>query len=230
MINKWVGAGLGWVFLGGPLGAIIGYMGVKYLSKKGVSNDFDISLLVLSSAVIQADGIVREEEKSFVKNYFIKVFGFNKATRYLDVLYKLNNQKINNIPDVCRQIRNNVNKAGLLEIVHFLFGIAASDREIHNSESQVILQISHNLGLNEYEFNSIKSMFINTKDSSKCYNILGISPDDSEDKIKKAYRELVKKYHPDKLVNVSDEIRNLAKDKFKAVHDAYQTIRKEKNF
>ncbi len=228
--SKWIAGAIGWAF-GGPIGAAIGYLGAQYLDKKGVSNDLDISLLVLSSAVVQADGLVKDSEKAFVKDYFIKVFGFNKATSYLDVFNKLNNQKINNIPDICRQIKNNVNNAGLLEILHFLFGIAASDQEIHSLESDMIFKISQLLGINQYEFNSIKSMFVvNDSGNQKYYDILGVSLDADEAAIKSAYRDLVKKYHPDKLINVSPEIKNLAKEKFNSVNEAYNFIKKSKKF
>ena len=228
--SKWIAGAIGWAF-GGPIGAAIGYLGAQYLDKKGVSNDLDISLLVLSSAVVQADGLVKDSEKAFVKDYFIKVFGFNKATSYLDVFNKLNNQKINNIPDICRQIKNNVNNAGLLEILHFLFGIAASDKEIHSLESDMIFKISQLLGINQYEFNSIKSMFVvNDSGNQKYYDILGVSLDADEAAIKSAYRDLVKKYHPDKLINVSPEIKNLAKEKFNSVNEAYNFIKKSKKF
>ncbi len=228
--SKWIAGAIGWAF-GGPIGAAIGYLGAQYLDKKGVSNDLDISLLVLSSAVVQADGLIKDSEKAFVKDYFIKVFGFNKATSYLDVFNKLNNQKINNIPDICRQIKNNVNNAGLLEILHFLFGIAASDQEIHSLESDMIFEISQLLGINQYEFNSIKSMFVvNDSSNQKYYDILGVSLNSDEAAIKSAYRDLVKKYHPDKLINVSPEIKDLAKEKFNSVNEAYNVIKKSKNF
>lgn len=224
--SKWIAGALGWAFLG-PIGGIVGYMGAQYLDKKGVSNDLDISLLVLASAVVRADGVVKESEKTFVRDYFIKVFGFNKATSYLDVFYKLNNQKIDNIPDICRQIKNNVNHAGLLEILHFLFGIAASDKEIHDNESSMILKISNLFGVNDYDFNSIKSMFIiNNVNNDKYYKILGVALTADESEIKSAYRNLIKKYHPDKLVNVSPEIKELAAQKFQSIHEAYNAIKK----
>lgn len=54
------------------------------------------------------------------------------------------------------------------------------------------------------------------------YEVLGISPNASKDEVKKAYRELSRKYHPD--ANIDNPLANLAEEKFKEVQEAYDTI------
>lgn len=54
------------------------------------------------------------------------------------------------------------------------------------------------------------------------YQILGISPSASDDEVKKAYRELSRKYHPDSYVN--NPLADLAEEKFKEVQEAYSQI------
>lgn len=56
------------------------------------------------------------------------------------------------------------------------------------------------------------------------YNILGVSQDASDDEIKKAYRKLSRKYHPD--ANVNNPNKDMAEEKFKEVQKAYQDIMK----
>ena len=58
------------------------------------------------------------------------------------------------------------------------------------------------------------------------YEVLGVSPNASEEEIKKAYRELSRKYHP--VANVDNPLRDLAEEKFKEVHEAYDEIMKER--
>lgn len=58
------------------------------------------------------------------------------------------------------------------------------------------------------------------------YDVLGVSPDATDDEIKKAYRELSRKYHPD--ANVDNPLKDLAEEKFKEVQEAYDTIVKER--
>ncbi len=56
--------------------------------------------------------------------------------------------------------------------------------------------------------------------------MLGVSPSASDDDIKKAYRDLTRKYHPD--ANVDNPLADLAEEKFKEVQEAYDTIMKER--
>ena len=58
------------------------------------------------------------------------------------------------------------------------------------------------------------------------YEVLGISPDATDDEVKKAYRELSRKYHPDSYVN--NPLAELAEEKFKEVQQAYEQIMKQR--
>ena len=58
------------------------------------------------------------------------------------------------------------------------------------------------------------------------YEVLGVSPSASDDEIKKAYRELTRKYHPD--ANVNNPLADLAEEKFKEVQEAYDIIMRER--
>lgn len=56
------------------------------------------------------------------------------------------------------------------------------------------------------------------------YEILGVSRDATDEEIKKAYRELVKKYHPDNFPD--DNMKKLAEEKMKEVNEAYDLLTK----
>ena len=58
------------------------------------------------------------------------------------------------------------------------------------------------------------------------YEVLGISPNASNDEVKKAYRELSRKYHPDSYVD--NPLADLAEEKFKEVQEAYDQIMKQR--
>ena len=59
------------------------------------------------------------------------------------------------------------------------------------------------------------------------YSVLGISPNASDDEVKKAYRELARKYHPDNYQN--NPLADLAEEKMKEINEAYDTITKQRS-
>jgi DnaJ like chaperone protein len=57
---------------------------------------------------------------------------------------------------------------------------------------------------------------------------LEIDSSASDELLKKAYRKMAIKYHPDKISHLGEEFQNAAKEKFQKVNDAYETIKKER--
>ena len=230
---KWFGAAAGW-FFGGPIGGIIGYyVGKNFFSEKIDSKKaFEISLLILSSVVIKADGKVLKSELDYVKKFFTKTFGAKKSNEYFNMFNNLNKQNLNSkLRQVCMQLNSHIQHSSRLEIIHFLFGVAASDNEIHPKEVETIKRIATYMNINPYDFESIKSMIVakGSSDSGKWYKILGITKNATNVEVKKAYRKMAVKYHPDKLIGVSEDIKNLAEEKFLAVKEAYEQIMKSRN-
>ena len=76
------------------------------------------------------------------------------------------------------------------------------------------------------DFKSIKAMFVGNTDKS--YIILEIQPNATDSEVKKAYRKMAAKYHPDKVSHLGKDLSQMAENKFKAVNDAYQSIKKER--
>ena len=230
-INKWIGIGAGW-FLGGPIGAIIGYYIGKnfFQGKNDNAQAYEVSLLILSSLVIKSDGKIIKEELEYVKNFFTNTFGVNKANQYFKIFNNLNKQSLSSqLRPICKQLNKYINHSSRLQIIHFLFGVSASDNEIHISEKRLIEKIATYLNISKYDFESIQSMFVdNRSDNSleKYYKILGVNNSASIDEVKKAYRKMAMKYHPDKLQGVSSDIVKLAEEKFQLVQDAYENIMK----
>ena len=230
-INKWIGIGAGW-FLGGPIGAIIGYYIGKnfFQGKNDNAKAYEVSLLILSSLVIKSDGKIIKEELEYVKNFFTSTFGVNKANQYFKIFNNLNKQSLSSqLRPICIQLNKYINHSSRLQIIHFLFGVSASDNEIHISEKILIEKIATYLNISKYDFESIQSMFVDNKSDNsieKYYKILGINNSASIDEVKKAYRKMAMKYHPDKLQGVSSDIVKLAEEKFQLVQDAYENIMK----
>jgi DnaJ like chaperone protein len=238
--EKWLWGGLGWAMLG-PIGGILGFAlgSVRdQASERGEGHreeayprtrpgDFGVSLLVLFAAVMRADEELRKSELSFIKDFFTRTFGPNYAQERM-ILFKDILEQEYPLRDVCRQIRRNMDHPSRLELIHLLFGLAQADGHIDRVEMEVIGRISRYLGISASDFESIKAMFI--QDTVSAYKVLEIDPDADEDTVKKAYRRMANKYHPDKVNHLGEEFLTVAEEKFKAINTAYQEIKRERGF
>lgn len=239
MFGKWIGSGLGWT-LGGPIGALAGFvLGTLFdmtdnaekaskTYKRGMPttpNDYIFSLLVLVSSVLKADGKIMKSELNYIKEFFKANFGAEGAQNALKILQDLTKQNIP-VTDVCQQIKNYMDYPGRLQLIHFLFGIAAADGQVHPEELKLIKHISVQLGISAADYTSIEAMVVPKTDWA--YDVLEITPAASNEEIKKAYRRMAVKYHPDKVSYLGEEVQKAANEKFKKVNEAYQLISKER--
>ena len=221
----------------GPLGGIIGaalgsFLGSGYTKKDteflGTTprqKDFSSSLLVLSAAVMKADGVVKKSELDYVKRFFLSNFGQEQAEKYILTLREVLKQEIQ-ISEVSQQIGRYMDYSSKLQLLHYLFGIASSDGQVHELEVDVIESVSRYMGIFSTDYESVKAMFVKKVDDA--YTILGVEPSATDDEVKKAYREMAKKNHPDKVAYLGDDVRKAAEKKFQEINDAYDRIKKQR--
>jgi DnaJ like chaperone protein len=235
--GKLFGAGLGWA-LGGPIGAIIGLaLGAVIddsgaaVQKTGVRNrstrgDFSASLMILVAAVLKADGRVLKAELDFIKSFFVKHFGVDTTREQMLILKELLQQDIP-LEQVCAQIRGNMEYPSRLQLIHFLFGVSMADGQVHSEEVRIIEQIAEYMRIQPADFISIRSMFYADRDSD--YKILEIDSNATDEEVRKAYRKMAVKYHPDKVSHLGEDYQRDAKEKFQKMQEAYENIKKERN-
>ena len=195
-----------------------------FYRQRVVRNNFPTALMLLSAAIMKADGKVVKSELDYVKSFFKQQFGQASGQYILELKDILKRQ----IPlqQACMDIRASMQPEVRLQLLHYLFGIAKADGHVSDPEVRLIAQIASYLGISQTDFNSIKAMFY--KDPNTAYKILGVTENASDDEIKKAYRKLVVKYHPDKIQHLGAEFQAGAKDKFQKIQEAYETIKKER--
>ena len=189
------------------------------------SGDFIASLLILTAAVMKADQKVLKSELDYVKQFFIKQFGNDITDQKMLLLREILKQDIP-VRDVCLQIKQNMEYSARLQLIHFLFGLAAVDGQLHPDEIAVVENIARYLNIQMNDISSIKAMFV--KDTESAYNILEITQNATDEEIKKAYRKMAVKYHPDKVSNLGEDIQNAAKEKFQQLNAAYEQVKKQR--
>ena len=241
--GKWLGGALGWAF-GGPLGALFGFavgsmfdntemapevrnQGRSYASYRHQTthDDFVMSLLALSAAVMKADGKTMKSELDYIKTFFNTQFGVPKTKEAMLLLKDLLKREIP-LKEVAEQIRYNMEHPLRLQLLHYMFNIAKADGHVHMSEVNMIRQISNYMGISERDYLSIEAMF--HKDIHHAYAILEIAESASDAEVKKAYRLMAVKYHPDKVSHLGDEFKTAANEKFLKVKEAYEKIKRER--
>ena len=242
---KWIGGGIGWA-AAGPLGAIAGFVlgsmidGISGSSRQysGTTSDtatgykirtqpgdFTFSLLVLSAAIMKADNKVLKSELDFVKRFLVTQFGIQQAEQQLLILRDILSRDID-IVAVSGQIRQYMDYSSRLQLLHYLFGIAGADGSYNAAETDVATRIARLLGIRQADIDSVKAMFI--KDTGSAYKILEILPEATDEEVKKAYRKMALKYHPDRVTHLGEDVQKAANAKFQELNAAYESIKKER--
>lgn len=249
---KYIGAVIGWIAGRGFFGAVIGYFigsAIDALLNQGKNagstggrsfkdvfdnatkgsvspGDFELNLLSLASIVIKADGTVSQNELDYARQYFVRAYGKDRANATFRTFNDVIKSREVSASRICTYLNARTRYEVRLQILHFLFGIAQADGQISQSEVNVLDTIAGHFRINHQDFESIKAMFIKKADSA--YKILEIEKSATNDEVKKAFRTMAKKYHPDKLQHMDEAYRQGAEDKFRMVQEAYETIQKER--
>ena len=236
---KWVAAVIGYSFLRFP-GAILGFMVggfFEFLSKNSIQirtssyaikpETFQLNLLALSALIIKADGKIEQKELDFVRSFFIGQYGKERADSIFRTFNTQIKKETQHLDQLTRIFVLQTAYETRLQILHFLFGIANADGNISDIELQKLSQVATGMRLHLPDFESIKAMFV--KNTDNAYKILEVDSNASLDEIKKAYRKMAKKYHPDKLRGQDPAMIKGAEEKFREVQKAYETLMRQKN-
>lgn len=215
--------------MGGPLGALVGAVaGHLVIDRALEDNDvvFTIALIALSAKMARADGQVTDAEiRAFEE--VLKVPESERAN--VKRLYRIAQQDVAGFESYAAQVaRIYRGKPAVLEdVLDALFHIAMADKVIHPAEVEYLRTVADIFGFSEVEFARIRASHLGTPRLDP-YLVLGITPDISNDDLKKAYRRLVRENHPDTLIarGVPEELVQIANDKLAAINVAYQKILK----
>ncbi len=248
---KWIGGAVGWA-LGGPIGGVMGYWlgkmfsddslarddghqtmggkqprGTRNQTRQTRSGDFALSMVVLSAAVMQADRRLLKSELDYVKQFFRTNFGQAQAEQLTLALREALKNPVD-VRGVCMQIRANMPHAKRLLLLQYLYGIAQADRNVDLREVELIRRMASFLGVSDKDRASIEAPFHSDKPDS--YTVLEIGRDASDADIKKAYRRLALKFHPDKVRDMGEAYAKQAETRFLEVQEAYESLKKIRGF
>ena len=218
----------------------------------GTQNDIDVALLVLIAAVIKSDGSVKREELDYVKQFLRKNYTEEKAKTLLLMLRELvKPETYIDVDAVCLQIKQNTDYTTRYHMMDFLFALAVADNAYFPEENKVIRVIASRLGINSRDYVSMFTRHVNGRFNSRAgnngysgsyggsrsygsastasrkdpYKVLGLTSAATDEEVKKAYRRLAMKYHPDKVDGMGEEVKKNAEAQFREINEAYEQIK-----
>jgi len=200
----------------------------------------------LVAKVAKADGRVHELEAELISNMFkdiSKAFGSTHQEQVRGILKEIFNQEkevIRNVDTLASKLQalTRGDKQKRLMMLSFLINLAYIDGELSHSEENLIIKIAAFLEISAAEVEGIMQRFAsavggNASQTSinDAYKILGATAEDDLATIKKKYRTLVKKYHPDimKAKGASEEYIKDATIKVQEINTAYEMIKKKRS-
>jgi len=247
---KWIGAGLGWFaggwlgerlgwYVGGPAGSILGFILGTVIdsfeirlfrkSEEKTTNDFATHLLVVIAAVMRIEKQITKQKLDYVKHFLKHNFGEKEVTAACTLLKDIYNQ---NIPfnNACAQIRYHLDYSSRLQLSHFLYNLVNTEGRLTASGKKILDAITLELGIQTSNKQAVGSMIVKNAEITAAYETLSVQRSANVFEIKKAYRHLANKYHPDKVEYSDNETKKNAHEKFQQITHAYEVIKKERKF
>lgn len=241
--KTFVGAGIGLV-IGGPIGALIGAAigyGLEQDDEDSASSyptsDEEKEVVVITtlcallSHVIKADNEVHPKEMREAAKFFHEEFDYGNEE--LEDIKKIMKESLRNPPpldELIDQYKSLFPPETYQEILDVLYRIAMADGHLHESEQAVLNRIAELFGISDDLHQSIKGQYV--IDNDKYYKVLGLSPSANVREIKQRYRQLVKDFHPDKIIGkgLPQEFIDFANERFRTINEAYEKVRAERGF
>ncbi|MBC2742024.1 MAG: TerB family tellurite resistance protein [Desulfosarcina sp.] len=242
-MGKLVGGTIGFA-LGGPLGAIFG-AAFGHAFDTGSELDtasnhqrlstveqhqliFFVAAFSMLAKLAQTDGRVTKEEIDSIEGFMEEDLRLNPESRNAAVnIFRTALNAPGTFADFARQFyRQFHHQPQMLELmIDILLRVAVSDGSMNQREEELVLSAVNIFSFSTGRYEQLKSQYDRTAD--KDYAVLGCSPSDSDDQVKRCYRQRVQEYHPDKVTakGLPNEFTRFAHDKFREIQGAWEGIK-----
>lgn len=237
------------LMIGGKIGLIMGIvagLGVGVLMRRvlmtsvagGIQQQFIDTTFAVMGALCKADGRVTPEEIQVAEQYFDKLVLGTEQRRAAREAFNRGKEPGFDLYGEVRALRTllRFNKAFLQLFLQIQLSAISADGRIHDKEHRLMLRVARALGLSDVDVERLEAMLksasvdparASESDLENAYSTLGVASSASDADVKKAYRRLMSKYHPDKFASrgLSENMREVARERVRDIRKAYDTIK-----
>ncbi|HKJ65454.1 MAG TPA: DnaJ domain-containing protein [Desulfopila sp.] len=241
---------LGALLFSGLLGIIIFvalFWGFSYWVRKRVAdyeasqseshNRFVWLLVNILVNISKIDGQVTKEEISTIHRFFQYNLKYNQTKMmWVKDLIKEAISSDASLESLLEEFRSTFAYEPRLILLELVYQILYTKSDVPEEELRIARNIANFLQISTYDQRTIEAKYkyrnqqYQAADQSSAdhyYEVLGLDPGASMEVIKKAYRKLSMKYHPDKVRHLGDEFRTIAESKMKDINAAYEYFKKQ---
>ena len=191
---------------------------------------FLFSLLVLTAYIIKADGRVMHSEMEIVRQMLRQNFGEEAVREGEQILLRLFDEQKRQgnggfrrtVQQCCSEMAVGMNYGQRLQLLNFLVMVAKADGSVPQSEINALRDVSGWMRLQPSEVDSMLNLGGDSLEEA--YKVLGVSPQATDDEVKKAFRRLALEHHPDRVAALGEDVRRAAEKKFQQINAAKDKI------
>ena len=254
ILGFFIGGFVAWKLQGGLAGYIARASGLGNTRAQRTARQalFLKTVFTLMGKLAKADGRISEQEIAHIEKFF-KQLGLTSEHRAEAIkLFKLGSEPDFSIDPLLEEFNRECGQSAALKqmLMVYLIGAAIADGNLHSAETDLLRYISQSLGYSEAHFQQLLAMtrgqdhfsgggysgqaggaYGPSKNSiSAAYQALGVKESDSDEHIKKAYRRLIREFHPDKLMGqgLPEDMIKEATERSQEIQTAYDLIKKSR--
>ncbi|MEJ6694900.1 MAG: DnaJ domain-containing protein [Chitinophagales bacterium] len=194
--------------------------------------EYQIKLIQCTAALLKVQQVISRSESHFILKYFYRQFGTKKGKYVYQCLKDALATKVDYHHSA--KSLSTLQREGKIQVITFLFGLTHAAPHSNFKQDGILEDIAKLMGMAQQDFETIKrkaskkekqkTSYFQSSNQNIAYQVLGVSEGVSEEVLKKAYRKMVLKYHPDKTKIAKD----IASKKFQEIQEAYDSIRLSK--
>ncbi len=223
------------------------FWGFSYWMQKQVStyessqtedhNRFVWLLVHILIKISQLDGNVSRDEVQTIQRFFQYNLRYTQTQMaWVKNLIKEATSSTETLEALLHEFRQTFTYEPRLILLELIYQIVYTKDPVPQNELEQARKIASFLEISVYDLRTIEAKYTYhhqrqtsaaQADGTQYYAVLGLQPGADMDSIKKAYRQLSMKYHPDKVAHLGDEFKSVAEEKMKEINSAYDFFKKK---